>query len=103
MKTKLATLIFSAAFFMAATGTAHAAGDAAAGEEQAKTACAGCHGAAGEGSEDNPAIAGMEPDAFTDAVKAYQTGARPNPLKQALMSPLTDDEIANLAAYYASL
>lgn len=103
MKTKLAKLIFSAAFFMAATGAAHAAGDAAAGEAQAQSSCAGCHGPAGEGSGDNPAIAGMEPEAFTEAVKAYQSGARANPLKQALMSPLSDGDIANLAAYYASL
>lgn len=103
MNAKLATVIFSTAFFMAATGAVHAAGDAAAGEEQARTTCAGCHGAAGEGSGGNPAIAGMEPAAFTEAVKAYQSGERPNPLKQSLMSPLSDEDIANLAAYYASL
>jgi cytochrome c553 len=83
-------------------GTAQAAGDAQAGKTKA-AACAGCHGANGEGVGANPALAGMSEDKFVEALKDYKSGKRANPVMKGFATPLSDTDMANLGAYYASL
>ena len=83
-------------------GGAHAAGDAVAGKAKA-AACAGCHGANGEGIAPNPALAGKSEDLLVLALKDYKSGKRDNPVMKGMASALTDGDMANLAAYYASL
>jgi cytochrome c553 len=51
----------------------------------------------------NPKIAGMAPEAFIKTIKEYQDGTRPNPTKKAVLGSLSEEDIANLAAYYAGL
>jgi cytochrome c553 len=85
-----------------ATGQALADGDANAGQEKSAT-CAGCHGANGEGMDPNPPIAGMDVESFTAAINAYKSGEREEPMMGMLAAPLSDQDIADLAAYYASL
>jgi len=83
-------------------GSAMAAGDAAAGK--AKTvACAGCHGANGQGVKPNPALAGKSEDEIVQALKDYKSGKRANPVMKSLATPLSDQDMANIGAYYASL
>lgn len=95
-------VIASAAFVLGMAGSAMAAGDAAAGAAKAK-ACAGCHGANGEGKKDNPKIAGMATADFMKALGDYKSGARDNKTMARISKKLSDDDVANLAAYYASL
>ena len=83
-------------------GPAAAAGDAAAGKIKA-AACAGCHGANGQGVPPNPPLAGKSEDQLVEAMKDYKSGKRNNAVMKALMTPLSDQDIANLGAYYASL
>lgn len=84
------------------TGPAHAAGDAAAGK--AKTAsCAGCHGANGEGTGSNPPLAGKSEGTLAQAMRDYKSGKRDNAMMKGFVSKLSDQDIDNLAAYYASL
>jgi cytochrome c553 len=83
-------------------GIAQAAGDAAAGKAKA-TACAMCHGPDGAGTQVAPKLAGQDPAHFIQALKDYQTGKRDNAMMKAQAAPLTADDVANLAAYYASL
>src|SRR6266700_3751824 len=83
-------------------GTALAGGDAAAGKAKA-AACAGCHGANGEGKAPNPALAGKPEDQFIQAMKDYKSGKRNNPVMKTFAGPLNDQDLANLAAYFASL
>jgi cytochrome c553 len=83
-------------------GTADAAGDAAAGKTRA-VACAGCHGANGEGVGPNPKLAGMSEAQFVQAMQDYKSGKRANPVMKSLATPLSEQDTANLAAYYASL
>ena len=85
-----------------AVGAAHAAADAAAGKIKAG-GCAGCHGQNGEGTGPNPALAGMAEAKFIAAMKDYKSGKRANPVMKSFATPLTDADVANLAAYYASL
>lgn len=82
--------------------TAQAGGDATAGEAKAKS-CAGCHGADGKGNASNPPIAGMDEAAFVAAMGDYESGARKHAMMKILAKKLNDQDIANLAAYYASL
>jgi len=83
-------------------GAAQAAGDVQAGK--AKTAgCAGCHGANGEGKQSGPALAGKSEQAFIQAMNEYKTGKRNNAMMKTFAGQLSDQDIANVAAYYASL
>jgi len=82
---------------------AHAA-DATAGKAKAEDSCADCHGEDGKGDDDSPGIAGMSVDKFTKAIQEYQNGTRtksPKMTKEA--KKLSAADIANLAAYYATL
>jgi cytochrome c553 len=85
-------------------GGAQAAGDAAAGAGKASM-CAGCHGAQGEGKEKNPALAGKDTAFISKQLQDFRSGTRQDPMKMMnmLAKPLSDQDIANLAAYYASL
>lgn len=84
------------------------AGDAAAGKAKAPL-CAGCHGVNGEGKPAAngqpafPALAGQIEDYLVKSVKDYRSDARVDPLMGAIAKGLSDEDIANLAAYYASL
>ena len=84
------------------TSAVQAAGDAAAGGAKANV-CAGCHGAKGEGKDPNPALAGKAEDVIVQALKDYKSGKRKNGIMKTFASPLSDQDMANLAAYYASL
>jgi cytochrome c553 len=83
-------------------GTAHAGGDVQAGKTKA-AGCAGCHGANGEGVAPNPALAGKPEAQFVQAIKDYKSGKRANPVMKTFAGQLSDQDVANLAAYYASL
>jgi len=83
-------------------GVAQAGGDPAAGKAKAAV-CAACHGAKGEGVKPNPPLAGLPEGRFVEAMKDYKSGKRPNPVMKSFAAPLSDQDIANLAAYYASL
>ncbi|MFC4654110.1 c-type cytochrome [Rheinheimera marina] len=77
--------------------------DKAAGQAKAAV-CAACHGADGTSvMPDYPNLAGQKEKYLQSAITAYRDGSR----KHAVMSPmangLTDTDIANLAAYFASL
>jgi cytochrome c553 len=83
-------------------GSAQAAGDANAGKAKAG-ACAGCHGANGEGIAPNPALAGKNDQQLLQALKDYKSGKRSNAMMKPIASGLSDREMVDLAAYYASL
>jgi cytochrome c553 len=93
----LATLVL-----FAAMGAVHAGGDAQAGKAKA-AGCAGCHGANGEGKSPNPALAGKPESQFVQAMQEYKSGKRTNAVMKGLASSLSEQDVANLAAYYASL
>jgi cytochrome c553 len=73
-----------------------------------KTAmCIGCHGIPGYKTAfpdvyHVPMIAGQKPAYITAALKAYREGARPHPSMRGIAASLSDQDIADLAAYYGS-
>jgi cytochrome c553 len=79
-----------------------AAADIQAGKTRA-AGCSGCHGEAGEGSGANPPLAGMAEAKFMQAMKDYKSGKRPHAVMKMLASQLNEKDMADVAAYYASL
>lgn len=83
------------------SGLALAQGDAERGEELAQT-CAGCHGTDGNSATpDFPKIAGQNTRYFIEQMEAYQDGSRVNALMQGQVAALDDQDIRDLAAFYA--
>ena len=102
MNTKNIRCVFVAsAFLLTSSGVALAAGDAAAGGEKAAQ-CTSCHGANGEGSGANPKIAGMDQAAFVKAMNDYKSGARKHMMMEMFAKKLSDQDNADLAAFYAA-
>ncbi len=99
---KRTLLIAGIIALLGVVGTAQAGGDAKAGKTKAGS-CAGCHGANGEGKTPFPALAGKKEDQLIQAMKDYKSGKRDNPMMNTFASQLSDQDAANLAAYYASL
>lgn len=100
MKKLVSAVLVSVAVL--ASGAA-VAGDAAAGKAKSAT-CAGCHGP--EGMSSNPLwpnLAGQKEAYLAKQIKAFRDGTRTDPMMAPMAKPLTDDDIANLAAYFSSL
>lgn len=81
------------------------AGNIALGKEKADQACAACHGVDGVKSvvASYPILAGQYEDYLLRALTDYKSGARKNAIMAGMAAPLSKEDIANLAAYYASL
>ena len=78
------------------------AGDAAAGEAKAGE-CVGCHGDGGVSVDlPGPTLAGQKETYLLAAFKAYRTGARSEAMMSAVAEAVSDEDAAELAAYYAS-
>ncbi len=80
----------------------HAAGDAKAG--QAKTAvCAACHGMDGNSNGPEwPNLAAQHAGYIVKQLKAFKTGQRTNPLMTPQAQALSDQDMEDVAAYFAS-
>lgn len=50
-----------------------------------------------------PNLAGQNEDYLVKALKDFKSGARQNDMMSVVAKPLSDDDIANLAAFYHSL
>ena len=60
-------------------------------------------GEKGEGIAPNPKLTGMSEADILKNLKDYKSGAKSNPLMNAMAGTLSDQDMENLAAYYASL
>lgn len=84
--------------------TAHADGDAAAGRLKAYT-CLGCHGIENYNNAYPtyrvPKLGGQHPEYIVAALKEYKSGERSHPTMRAQASSLSDQDIADIAAYFA--
>ncbi|MCU7802250.1 MAG: cytochrome c4 [Candidatus Thiodiazotropha sp. (ex Lucinoma kastoroae)] len=81
---------------------AQAAGNA----EQGKTksvVCASCHGADGNSPLNPvwPKIAGQHPQYIEKQIKDFKSGARNDPMMAPMAMPLSDQDVADLAAYFS--
>ena len=82
--------------------SAHAA-DIAAGKEKAEL-CVGCHGENGISQMENiPSLAGQLDQFIQWQLVYFRAGARKNEHMQPIVEQLTNEDIRNLGAYFASL
>jgi len=81
---------------------AHSGGGPAAGREKS-TPCQACHGENGMGVQAMyPNLGGQYESYLAKALADYRAGARVNPLMSGFAGALSDQDIADLAAWYAS-
>ncbi len=81
------------------------AADAAAGKAKSAT-CTACHGQDGNGVDAlplQPRLAGQHAKYLAKQIHDYKSGARENAIMAPMVAALSDEDIDNLAAYYASL
>lgn len=94
----LALIVFSVV-----CAPAMAAGDAGAGQQKSQL-CQACHGADGRGTNPTyPILAGQHESYLAQSLKAYRDGARSNAVMAGMAANLSDQDIADLAAYYAGM
>jgi cytochrome c553 len=87
---------------MALPGAANA-GDVAAGKAKSVT-CVGCHGTAGVSANPMwPNLAGQQEQYLAKQMRDFRSGERKDPVMGPMSMALSDEDINNLAAYYASL
>jgi cytochrome c553 len=97
-----ATMLMGSAAF-AATEGAPAGPDLAKGQAISAQVCAACHTADGSrGAPVNPIIAGQHPEYLVKQLTEFKSGKRENPIMKGMASPLSEDDIINVAAFYAS-
>ena len=63
--------------------------------------CTACHGASKSDSA-IPVIHGLDEAHIVEVIKAYRAKALPNPVMQNIAGRLADEDIAALAAYFAT-
>ncbi len=79
------------------------AADVTAGKDKSML-CSGCHGADGISlTPDIPNLTGQKEAYLIKATKDFRNGSRKNPMMNSIAQGLSDDDIANLAAYFSSL
>ena len=99
--------ILFAATLAALSVPALAAGDAAAGAKK-NFQCQGCHGIPGWKTAfpevyPVPKLGGQHAQYIATALKAYKTGERDHATMRAIAADLSDQDIADLAAYYGAV
>jgi len=76
-------------------------GDAEAGKQKSVT-CAGCHGADGNSPLATfPSIAGLNSNYLMLQLRAFKAGRRKNAIMQGFVTTLSDQDMADLAAYFS--
>lgn len=80
---------------------AAADGDAAAGQAKAAV-CSACHGMDGNSMNPEwPSLAGQHANYIVKQLKAFKSGVRQNPVMATQVVALSDQDMADLAAYFA--
>ncbi len=101
MKKKWQILSISLAL-TSATGILHAEGNINAGKQKAES-CASCHGDNGNSMVATfPKLAQQHSSYLARQLHAFKDGRRNDPMMSAMALALTDDDIADISAYYAA-
>lgn len=98
--------IISAGALVAYSGALAAEGDPVAGKGKTSM-CAGCHGIGGYKTVfpevyHVPKLGGQHAAYLVKALQEYKAGSRSHPSMKAIAAGLSDQDMADLAAYYAS-
>ena len=103
---KIKAALFVMAITLGPAGSVYAAGDIEAGKVKAYT-CTGCHGIPGYNNVyptyKVPKIGGQNYEYLVVALKAYRNGERDHSTMESQASSLSDGDMEDIAAYFASL
>ena len=98
---KFVVIAATCALFGSATA-ALAAGDATAGRAKSAT-CAACHNADGNSANpEYPKLAGLGAGYLFKQLQEYKDGTRPNAIMLGMSAALSEQDMLDLAAFYAS-
>lgn len=101
MKKKWQILSISLAL-TSATGILHAEGDINAGKQKAES-CASCHGDSGNSMVATfPKLAQQHSSYLERQLHAFKDGSRNDPMMSPMALSLTDEDMADISAYYAA-
>lgn len=94
-----------AAVLLAASTTSWAVDGNAEAAKQKISMCVGCHGIPGYHTAfpsvyHVPKLGGQHPDYIVAALQAYKSGDRSHPTMQGIAASLSEQDMADLAAYY---
>ncbi|MQX37796.1 c-type cytochrome [Roseospira navarrensis] len=108
MQTRVFPLVLAAALAVASpavwTPAGAADGDRRPTPDLIAQNCATCHGMDGRVfTEAMPALAGMDPEDFVAAMRAFRDDRRPGTIMDRIAKAFTEDDVAALAAHYAAL
>lgn len=103
---KLGASFLTLGVVVATAGPVSAAGDAAAGSKKIGM-CQGCHGIEGFRTAypevySVPKLGGQSAGYIVAALKAYKVGDRQHPSMRSIAASLSEQDMADLAAYYSS-
>lgn len=99
----LATTLLAPLAATAAGATAAAKPDLAKGQAIATQMCIACHTVDGtRGAPANPILVGQHPEYLAKQLREFKAGRRVNAIMQGMASGLSDDDMRNVAAFYAS-
>lgn len=99
---KLVSFVVVAGISLVAPQLLMAQGDAAAGQAKAAL-CATCHGNDGNSQiAMNPKLAGQSAKYLIKQLQDYKSGARQDPTMSAMVMNLSQEDMADIAAWYAS-
>lgn len=99
----LLSIAWSTASLAADAPPAPAKPDLARGQAIATQVCGACHSHDGSrGAPANPIIAGQHPEYLVTQLQHFKSGQRNNAIMRGFASTLSDADMVNVAAYYAS-
>ncbi|MDP2903961.1 MAG: c-type cytochrome [Methylovulum sp.] len=97
-------LLLSGLLLLAAAAHSANATSIYAGQARAAAVCSQCHGIRMPSADAPfPQLAGRDAGYLQSALKQYRDKTRKSDLMNAVAGSLSDDDIANVAAYYARL
>lgn len=100
---RLVSTVLAAITLTTASANAQPTGDPEAGKAKAAL-CVACHGP--DGISINPlwpSLAGQQGPYLAKQIRAFRDGERVEPTMQPFVANLTDQDVEDIAAYYASL
>ena len=100
---RICTVIFFVAA-VSASSAIEAKGNAENGKAKAAQVCAACHGPDGAKplAPDQPILAGQYADYLVKALQDYKSGKRGDPVMNGMATPLSKQDIEDLAAWFSS-
>ncbi len=88
--------------FIGTSSILHAEGKINAGKEKSAS-CAGCHGETGNSTVSTfPKLAQQHASYLVRQLKSFKDGSRKDPMMSAMALPLTEEDMADIGAFYAA-